>query len=74
VHDWGDLQRIKNAILGPSCEAVELYPACDRLVDGVDYHLWSAGEPTWRFPLGFAGGDDAVGWFSLAALKSRGFP
>lgn len=42
MHDWRDLQRIKNEILGPEEEAVELYPAESRLVDSANqYHLWS---------------------------------
>ena len=33
VHDWRDLQRIKNELVGPECEGFELYPAESRLVD-----------------------------------------
>lgn len=41
LHDWRDLQRIKNEILGEEEEAMELYPAESRLVDGANqYHLW----------------------------------
>lgn len=41
MHDWRDLQRIKNEILGPEEEAMELYPAESRLVDTANqYHLW----------------------------------
>lgn len=41
MHDWRDLQRIKNEILGPEEEAMELYPAESRLVDAANqYHLW----------------------------------
>lgn len=51
VHDWRDLQRIKNEILGPDVEAVELYPAEVRKVDGANqYHLWAF--PGYRFPFG----------------------
>jgi hypothetical protein len=55
-HDWRHLQRIKNEILGPEMEAVELYPAESRLVDTSNqYHLWafdvSAG--TTCFPFGY---------------------
>lgn len=42
IHDWRDLQRIKNEILGKEEEACELYPAESRLVDAANqYHLWS---------------------------------
>lgn len=41
LHDWRDIQRLKNEILGPEEEACELYPAESRLVDGANqYHLW----------------------------------
>ena len=53
VHDWRDLQRIKNETCGDEREAIELYPAESRLVDTANqYHLWvlSTGE---RVPLGF---------------------
>lgn len=32
--DWRDLQRIKNELIGPEAEGVELFPAESRLVDG----------------------------------------
>jgi len=54
VHDWRDLQRIKDELLGPECEAVELYPAQSRMVDGANqFHLWGHRSPTFRFPFGF---------------------
>jgi hypothetical protein len=54
VHDWRDLQRIKNEICGPEHEAIELYPAESRLVDQANqYHLWVMPE----------GGMVPVGWF-----------
>jgi len=53
IHDWRDLQRIKDELLGTTCEAAELYPADDRLVDGANqYHLWGL-PPGRRFPFGF---------------------
>jgi hypothetical protein len=33
VHDWREIQRIKNAVAGEECEAVQLFPAESRLVD-----------------------------------------
>jgi len=51
-HDWRDLQRIKNEIVGPEFDAVELYPAESRLVDTCNqYHLFVFA--TWRAPFGF---------------------
>lgn len=50
---WRDKQRIKNEILGPEWECVELYPAESRLVDTSNqYHLWCL-PPGYPFPFGF---------------------
>jgi hypothetical protein len=41
-HDWRILQDIKNSVLGPEFEAVELYPAESRLIDTSNqFHLWA---------------------------------
>jgi hypothetical protein len=51
---WRDLQTIKNELVGPEYEAVELFPAESRLVDtSNEYHLWVHADPNYRFPLGF---------------------
>jgi len=51
-HDWRDMQRIKNELCGPECEAVELYPAESRVVDTANqYHLFVFKEH--KLPLGF---------------------
>lgn len=56
VHDWRDLQRIKNDVAGPEREAVELYPAEARMVDTANqYHLWVAPEGV-QLEVGFAMG------------------
>ena len=53
IHDWRDLQSIKNQIVGPDVEAVELYPAADRTVDQANqYHLWVALDPEFRWFFG----------------------
>lgn len=51
IHDWRELQEIKNLVLGPEMEAVELYPAESRLVDTSNqYHLWALpGNQRWPF-------------------------
>lgn len=52
--DWRHFQEIKNQLVGPECEAVELYPAESRVVDTSNkYHLWCCTDPTFRFPFGF---------------------
>jgi hypothetical protein len=52
--DWSDHQRIKNELIGPEYEAVELFPAESRLIDTTnEYHLWVHPNPGFRFPFGF---------------------
>lgn len=41
THDWRDYQKIKNELIGPEEECVEIYPAESRLVDtSNEYHMW----------------------------------
>lgn len=50
---WRDLQRIKNELAGEDAEAVELFPAEDRLVDCANQrHLWVT-PPGVLIPVGF---------------------
>lgn len=61
--DWRDLQRIKNQLVGPEHEAIELYPAESRVVDTAnEFHLWCFTDPTFRVP---------VGWFSGRVVSSE---
>lgn len=54
VRDWRDMQAIKNQLVGPECEGVELFPAESRVVDTANqFHLWCFASPKHRFPLGF---------------------
>lgn len=56
IRDWRDLQQIKNQLVGPECEGVELYPAESRLVDTANqFHIWCCTNPKFRFPFGFEG-------------------
>lgn len=44
-HDWREMQRIKNELVGEEVEAVEVYPAESRLVDTSNqYHLYCFPE------------------------------
>lgn len=38
IHDWRELQEIKNQLIGPEHEAVELYPSESRVIDGANLH------------------------------------
>jgi hypothetical protein len=54
IIDWRDVQWIKNQLLGPEVEAVQLFPAESRLVDTSNqYYLFANAEPGYRFPFGF---------------------
>lgn len=52
--NWRHFQQIKNDIVGPEFEAVELFPAESRLVDmDNEYHLWVNADAAFRFPFGY---------------------
>ena len=54
IRDWRHLQRIKNELVVPEHEGMELFPAESRLVDSANqYHLWVMVDATKRFPLGW---------------------
>ena len=54
IHDWRDLQEIKNRLVGRENEAIELYPAESRRVDTANqYHLWVLKDKGLQFPFGF---------------------
>ncbi len=54
IHDWRKMQEIKNTLVGPEHEGIELYPAESRLVDSANqYHLWVFDDPEFRLPIGF---------------------
>lgn len=70
VHDWAHLQLIKNELVGERNEAIELYPAEDRVVNMANqYHLWVMADPEVRFPIGFHEGRRVSE--DIATSKSR---
>jgi len=55
--DWRDLQRIKNELVGPENEAVQLYPRESRLVDAANQvHLWVFTSTKISWPIGWVSG------------------
>jgi len=53
IHDWRDLQSIKNQVTNREFDAIEIYPRESRLVDEANqFHLWvfTGGE---FLPIGF---------------------
>ena len=56
IHDWRDIQRIKNDVMGAEREAVELYPSESRLVDTSNtYWLYDLPEGA-QFSFGMTDG------------------
>jgi hypothetical protein len=54
IHDWRDMQHIKNMLVGRENEGVELYPAEARKVDTANqFHIWVLADPKMRFPFGY---------------------
>ncbi len=54
IREWRDMQAIKNALVGPENEAIEIYPAESRLVDcGNNYHLWVFEDAGFKIPMGW---------------------
>ena len=72
IHDWRDLQEIKNMLVGPEHEGFEIYPAESRLVDSANqYHLWVLADPKLRVPVGFD--ERFVSGKSFGTAKQRPF-
>ena len=56
IDDWREKQRIKNEVVGPENEGVELFPAESRLRDGANqFHLFVLAESGISFPFGYRG-------------------
>ena len=71
ARDWRDFQQIKNELVGPEAEALELYPAESRLVDMANqYHLW-AFKPPYSIPVGFNQGRKVMNARTAELLGAR---
>jgi hypothetical protein len=54
IRDWRELQTIKNMLVGPENDAMEIYPAESRLVDMANqFHIWAFVDPKVRIPTGW---------------------
>lgn len=74
IHDWRDLQAIKNALIGEEHEGFEVYPAESRLVDTANqFHLWVFADPKVRLPVGFRT-REVMGAPAAAAVGARQRP
>jgi hypothetical protein len=72
VRDWRHFQEIKNRLIGPDHEGVELYPAESHLLDAANqYHLYVLKEPGVQFPFGYR--DRNVSEESFRGSRQRPF-
>jgi len=54
IHDWRDMQKIKNMLVGEENEGLEIYPPESNLMDNANqYHLWVFKNKDVRVPFGF---------------------
>jgi len=74
IHDWRDLQMIKNMLVGDENEGVEIYPAESRLVDAANqYHIFVLKDASVRFPFGFFDGRRVEDGNTIGRAKQRKF-
>jgi len=80
IRNWRHLQQIKNEVCGEEREAMEIYPAESRLVDGAnEYHLWVLPEgmritDQIGFREGIVPTDEQIERFNAAGHKGRQEP
>ena len=75
IHDWRDLQRIKNELVGPENEGVEIYPAESRVVDEAhQYNLWVFKDPGKSLGLGWHGDRRVADWGEARKHNARQRP
>jgi Mg2+ and Co2+ transporter CorA len=61
IHDWRDLQKIKNELVDPEIEMWECYPPESNLVDTANqYHLWGFATFAKIIPFGWSEGRKVV--------------
>jgi hypothetical protein len=71
IHDWREMQEIKNALCGKEAEGVELYPAESRLTDTANqYHMWVLKGQI-KFPFGFFDGRNVTGVEDAVAVGAK---
>ena len=70
LHNWRDLQEIKNQLCGKDCWAYEIYPPEDHLVDNANqYHLWVLPNGEY-YPIGWQEGRQ-VQYESFGKIKQK---
>lgn len=74
ISDWRHKQQIKNEVIGPEREAVELYPRESRVVDNANqYHLYVAPVGV-DWPVGFEHGMVLIRPDEVAAFNDADHP
>lgn len=73
-NDWRHFQWIKNQLIGEENEAIQIYPAESRLIDGSNqYHLFCFEDAAYKIPFGFNEGRK-VSRRPMQNGKQRGWP
>ena len=73
IHDWRDLQNIKNELISKDREAIEIYPSEDRLIDTANqYHLFVFPK-NYTIPFGWfvrkVDSEEKKGGFNIAGQR-----
>ncbi len=73
IHDWRELQQIKNLIIGEEYVGLEVYPRESEVVDTVNqYHIWVFKDKNIILPFGFNQGLKTEG-SAVGQTKQRKF-
>lgn len=51
IHNWHELQRLKNEIWGPECTALEVYPKASNLIDDKNIYWMWVFPPEFQCPI-----------------------
>ena len=69
--DWREIQQIKDQLIGEDCEAVQLFPRKERVVDASNqFHIFGVANPEMSFAFGFPTGGISQATF----MKSKQRP
>jgi len=71
IMDWRHLQRIKNELLGPEYEMVQLFPAESRLVDTANQYHFFALPNKGKFPIGYEDGRLVTDTSGIGGARQR---
>jgi len=72
IHDWRDLQKIKNELVGAEIEMWECYPKESQLIDTANqYHMWGFLTEQKIIPFGFNEGRKVIDHDPVNEIKTN---